>query len=329
MLPIFVFRGIMLIDCKTHKSSLVLFSFVLILSTIQSISVAHAVAQSCANGGICVVGDTGPGGGIVFYVVADSSSFSCGPTLSEMCTYLERGVGVGSSRTILWATSHTGKDLSNADVPGDEIGSDAQGVAVGTGYKNTRAIIAQQGLYDAISNSYMAGAAQAFRGGGLSDWYLPSTAELSALHASGFRSTAYTQTSTETSFKTTSGIYMVPAGDGSVTDAGKKDIGNNFIAIRSFSRRNGDDGSVAAAAAAEAARIAALNVMVAMEAAKRVADQKELLELLTLLPSIGGIGLNIGDLTNSLLTKQKCVMARTTRFVKRGTNCPKGYVKRK
>ena len=330
MLPIFVFRGIMLIDCRTHKSSLVLFSFVLILSTIQSNSVAHAVAQSCANGGICVVGDTGPGGGIVFYVVADSSSFSCGPTLSEMCTYLERGVGAGAAGTALWATSHTGKDVSNVDVPADEIGSDAQGVVVGTGYKNTLAIISQQGAYNSLSNIYMAGAAHAFHGAGLIDWYLPSTNELSALYSSGFvTGAAYTQSSTETSFRTTSGINLPVTGSSIQTAVNKKDIGNTFIAIRSFSRLNVNDGSVAAAAAAEAARVAALNAALESEAAKRAADQKEMLELLALLPHIAGIGLNIGELTNSVLTKQKCLKGKKTKYVKNGTKCPMGYVKLK
>ena len=37
--------------------------------------------------GVYVVGDTGPGGGIIFYVA--STPFKCGPTRAATCTYLE------------------------------------------------------------------------------------------------------------------------------------------------------------------------------------------------------------------------------------------------
>ena len=61
------------------------------------------------------------------------------------------------------------------------------------------------------------------------------------------------------------------------------------------------------------------------EAAKK---QRELMELLSIIPSIGGLALNIGDLTNSLLTT-KCVKGKTVKNVKKGAKCPKGYVKKK
>lgn len=44
---------------------------------------------SCAQGGVCAVGDTGPGGGIVFYVQASGGTFTCGSTLASTCKYLE------------------------------------------------------------------------------------------------------------------------------------------------------------------------------------------------------------------------------------------------
>ena len=97
------------------------------------------------------------------------------------------------------------------------------------------------------------------------------------------------------------------------------------------------DASEAAAAAAEAARVAAVeaarvaavNAAVAAAAAKRAAEQKEMSELLAVLPSIAGLALNIGELTNSLLTKQKCVNGKKTKSVSYGSKCPKGFVKRK
>jgi uncharacterized delta-60 repeat protein len=77
--------------------------------------------------------------------------------------------------------------------------------------------------------------------------------------------------------------------------------------------------AAAAAAAAEAAR-----------------KQRELIELLAVIPSIAGLAVSIGDLTNSLFVpkkstsaKQKCVKGTKTKYVKKGTKCPKGYVKKK
>ena len=43
-------------------------------------SVAHT-PLSCFEGGDCIVGDMGPGGGTVFYVLA--AGFSCGPDFTE------------------------------------------------------------------------------------------------------------------------------------------------------------------------------------------------------------------------------------------------------
>jgi uncharacterized delta-60 repeat protein len=79
-----------------------------------------------------------------------------------------------------------------------------------------------------------------------------------------------------------------------------------------------------AAAAAEAARVAAANA----EAAQKAKEQKELTELLSVIPSIAGLALNLGDLTNSLLTT-KCVKGKTVKNVKKGAKCPKGFVKKK
>ena len=79
-----------------------------------------------------------------------------------------------------------------------------------------------------------------------------------------------------------------------------------------------------AAATAEAVRVAAVNS--AADAAKK---QKELTELLSVIPSIAGLALNLGDLTNTLLLKQKCVKGTKTKYVKKGAKCPKGYVRKK
>lgn len=82
--------------------------------------------------------------------------------------------------------------------------------------------------------------------------------------------------------------------------------------------------TLAAAQAAEAARLAAAQA----EAARKAKEQKELMEILALIPSIGQLTLTLGETTQSLYST-KCVKGKTTKYVKYGTKCPKGYVKKK
>jgi len=117
------------------------------------------------------VGDTGPGGGIVFYVHA-SGTFACGATLSATCKYLE---AAPTSGTNAWTDSYyvwSGKTNT-------EIGVTAQGTAVGTGYRNTQAMVSQS------STASRAGTiSSAYRGpNNLNDWHLPSQDELNELYS--------------------------------------------------------------------------------------------------------------------------------------------------
>jgi ubiquitin len=82
--------------------------------------------------------------------------------------------------------------------------------------------------------------------------------------------------------------------------------------------------TLAAAQAAEAARLAAANA----EAARKAKEQKELMEILAIIPKIGELTLSLGETTQSLYST-KCVKGKTTKYVKYGTKCPKGYVKKK
>jgi hypothetical protein len=126
-----------------------------------------ATPVTCATGGVCIVGDTGPGGGIVFYVQA-SGTFACGATLASTCKYLE---AAPTSGTAAW-TDVTYVWSGNTSVA---IGDTAQGI--GTGYKNTQAMVTQS------STAGMAGTiTRAYRGpNNLTDWYLPSKDELNQM----------------------------------------------------------------------------------------------------------------------------------------------------
>ena len=152
-------------------------------------------AATCATGGVCALGDTGPGGGIVFYVQA-SGTFACGATLASTCKYLEAAPTSGTSAwtdaSYAWSGNTTG-----------EIGVNARGTAVGSGYKNTVAMVAQS------STANRAGTiARAYRGpNNLSDWYLPSKDELNQLYINrstvgGFASNSYWSSSEVYSLET-------------------------------------------------------------------------------------------------------------------------------
>ena len=91
---------------------------------------------ACGGGVVCVVGNTGPGGGKVFYVQASGGTFPCGATLTATCKYLE---AAPTSGTLAWTETQYVWS-GNTNTP---IGVTAQGVAIGTGLKNTEAMVAQ------------------------------------------------------------------------------------------------------------------------------------------------------------------------------------------
>ncbi|MCX6435468.1 MAG: hypothetical protein NTY21_05230 [Actinobacteria bacterium] len=116
----------------------------------------------CASaGGSCVVGDTGPGGGVVFYVQPG--------TIFGSWKYLEVAPPTwnGENEAVLPLCSATLTSLTTS-------------VLTGKGLTNTLAVIAQCGTANAGS-SEAAKVAYNYRGGGKSDWYLPSKDELSLL----------------------------------------------------------------------------------------------------------------------------------------------------
>ena len=122
---------------------------------------------------VYTVGQAGPGGGIIFYVAP--TPFACGPTLVTTCTYLQAapsGWNTGADPSLSWATNVNNNRTTTVPAPG------AIQTAIGTGYQNSDAIVAQTGN---VAASSAAVAARAYRGNGLTDWYLPSRDELNQM----------------------------------------------------------------------------------------------------------------------------------------------------
>lgn len=121
-------------------------------------------APTCANGGACSVGNTGPGGGSIVYV--NAAGFKCGAALDRTCKYLEAASeswsapaqegcqGSGTDMTCPWQFGTTFANLSTA-------------TAIGTGAKNTAAMYA-------ASPRAAAATVRLYNGGGKTDWFIPS-----------------------------------------------------------------------------------------------------------------------------------------------------------
>jgi hypothetical protein len=157
-------------------------SVVTVTTTSTTIAATTTTVLTCATGGVCRVGDTGPGGGKVFYV-APTTFASTGSACGTACKYLEAAPAG-------WITAATPAGQTNCVIPGTNTtrpectwalntttAVGATSTAIGTGYANTSAMIAQ------INLAYAAGTvARAYQGGGKTDWFLPSKDELNQMY---------------------------------------------------------------------------------------------------------------------------------------------------
>jgi len=127
---------------------------------------------ACEDGGACAVGETGPGGGVVFYVAA-SNFTSTGSTCNTACRYLETAPAlVGGDVTRSWAPATNSNWTTAVPSPG------ATALGIGVGMANTTAIQAQTGNDASTSAAVYA---YDYTNNSMADWYLPSKDELNEL----------------------------------------------------------------------------------------------------------------------------------------------------
>ena len=124
----------------------------------KPITFKYSAGTTCATGGLCSLGQTGPGGGIVFYDAGTSQSWG---------RYLE-----------VAPTGWSGQNETNTTGRWCSINSyeTATLTGIGDGYANTLAL-----LNDCGGATYAAGMAHNYTGGGYQDWYVPSSGEATAL----------------------------------------------------------------------------------------------------------------------------------------------------
>ena len=134
-----------------------------------SVAVTPAV-PTCAQGGECVVGNTGPGGGTVFYVAAatfastGSNCSTAGAGGTSTCLYLEAESSI--IRTGFWCSVNTA------------IGATAQSNSIGGGMSNTNAASFCTTGAIRVALDY----SRTVSGVTYSDWHLPSFDELAQLY---------------------------------------------------------------------------------------------------------------------------------------------------
>jgi len=107
------------------------------------------------------LGQTGPGGGKIFYVNPKGFTVQGHPSFGESYTayYLE-AAPVDQGTSLFWGS----------------MPSVLTAWVIGTGRKNTALILAQ------YANAPAAKECRDYRGGGLDDWFLPNQDELNVLH---------------------------------------------------------------------------------------------------------------------------------------------------
>jgi hypothetical protein len=138
------------------------------------------VVRTCANGGECIVGNTGPGGGKVFYVSADNF-LSTGSDCNTACKYFEaaptgwgNGITVADGETS--GTSTVDPRLKWCSIDRTQR-NELTKTAIGDGRPNTTT--STRGVGACTTGAIFH--AELYAGNGKTDWHLPSRDELNQL----------------------------------------------------------------------------------------------------------------------------------------------------
>jgi hypothetical protein len=137
------------------------------------------VTLTCAQGGTCVIGDTGPGGGKVFYITPTPFTAATPWRYLEMAGITWSGKlnssGSPSEEMYTWcnvSTTFLSSNRSNPIVTPLTMQTES---AIGKGYANTQ-IMLRNCAYS------VAFAITSYHGGGKADWFLPSKDELNQIY---------------------------------------------------------------------------------------------------------------------------------------------------
>ena len=149
--------------------------------------VTTSPTPTCATGGVCIVGDRGPGGGIVYYVSATPFT-STGSTCNTTCKYLEvapagwnNGAVVANDPPLVWSTNMsltTGQDTVTASTQGvAALGAYRKlNWEIGQGFYNT-SVMKVAGATSTAQAAVLAYAGSSTAG----QWFIPSANELNEL----------------------------------------------------------------------------------------------------------------------------------------------------
>ena len=154
---------------------------------------AQAISASdCATGGLCSIGDTGPGGGKVFYIAPTTFTQvgATGSMCTTNCKYLEAALsGWNNGGVTADDPLRTWASLANRT----PAVTGADGTTIGSGYQNSEDVKNQIGNATTDSAAVLA---RGYAGGGKNDWYLASKDELKELYLNkvtvgGFKNSPY------------------------------------------------------------------------------------------------------------------------------------------
>jgi hypothetical protein len=163
---------------------------VALASSVAKISIQSLghVAGDCITEDICALGDTGPGGGMVFYVGAAFTM--TGATCNTSCNYLEWApVSWASTQSQNASFPEPGTATTDAGttlMPGNLLVGTS--TAFGTGLNNTSLLANAVGSGTSTNNAAKAVLLYAGNDSSAGQWFLPSKDELVVLYNSAVKS---------------------------------------------------------------------------------------------------------------------------------------------